>query len=81
MRVADVVWEADDFSFKTVLNLPVGIGRAMGGAAGGAVRGELTVNGSLIKDGSIQGSFIRHEEPGADLGIKPFEGARMTGGR
>ena len=81
MRVTDVVWEAEDFSFKTVLNLPVGIGRAMGGAAGGAVRGELTVNGSLIKDGSIQGSFVRHEEPEADLGVEPFVGVRVAAGR
>ncbi len=81
MRVAGLVWEAEDFSFETVLDLPVGLGRAMGGAAGGAMNGELTVRGSLSVDGSLRGSFIRHEEPEADLGIEPFEGVRVAIGR
>ncbi len=81
MRVAELDWEDEDFSFETVLDLPVGLGLAMGGAASSAVSGELTVSGSLSKDGSIRGSFIRAAEPEAVLDIEPFEGVRVAAGR
>ncbi len=81
MRVTELDWEAEDFSFETVLNLPVGLGLAMGGAAASGMSGDLTVRGSLSVDGSIRGSFIRAAEPEAELSIEPFEGVRVAIGR